>query len=167
MAGPTFQNSANPISVMSLAEVKFLQAEAVVRGFVSGDAGALYEQGIRAVMDRYGVASSDADAYLQESGVQWNDSDADEEKVRKIILQKWLALFGRSGFEAWAEYRRTGYPALQDIGAPDGGATNGVVPRRVPYPNAEEQLNTENYNEAVGRLDEGDTYLSRMWWDVN
>lgn len=167
MAGATFQDVSNPISVMSVAEVRFLQAEAVVRGFVSGDAGDFYEQGVRAAMDRYDVSSSDADAYLQESDVEWNDADSDEEKVRKIILQKWLALFGRSGFEAWAEYRRTGYPELQDIGAPDGGTTDGVVPRRVPYPNDEEQLNTENYDEAVDRLDEGDTYLSRMWWDVD
>ena len=76
-------------------------------------------------------------------------------------------MFGRSGFEAWAEYRRTGYPDLQTIRAPDGGNTNGVVPRRVPYPQSEDQVNTENHEAAVGRLDEGDTYLSRMWWDVN
>jgi hypothetical protein len=167
IAGPEFQDFTNPISVMSLAEVKFLQAEAVVRGYISGDAGTLYEEGIEATMDRYDVDASAVNTYLGQSEVSWDPNASTDEKIQKIILQKWIALFGRSGFEAWAEYRRTGYPELREIGAPGGGTTNGVVPRRVPYPNSEEQLNAQNYNDAVGRLDEGDTYLSRMWWDVD
>jgi len=167
MAGPIFQDASNPISVMSHAEVKFLQAEAVVRGFVNGDAGSLYQQGIEAVMQRYDVAGDSVVAYLSQEEVAWDPSDSQDEKIRKIILQKWLALFGRSGFEAWAEYRRTGYPELQRIRAPGGGTTDGVVPRRVPYPNSEDQVNTENHQEAVSRLDQGDTYRSRLWWDVD
>ena len=167
LAGPQFQDNTNPISVMSHAEVKFLQAEAAVRGYISDDAGTLYRQGIEATMQRYGIASDSVNIYLSQPSVAWNSGDSQDEKIRKIILQKWLALFGRSGFEAWAEYRRTGYPDLQTIRAPDGGNTNGVVPRRVPYPQSEDQVNTENHEAAVGRLDEGDTYLSRMWWDVN
>jgi len=167
IAGPEFQDFTNPISVMSLAEVKFLQAEAVVRGYISGDAGTLYEEGIEATMDRYDVDASAVNAYLGQSEVAWDPNASTDVKIQKIILQKWIALFGRSGFEAWAEYRRTGEPELREIAAPGGGTTNGVVPRRVPYPNSEEQLNAQNYNDAVGRLDEGDTYLSRMWWDVN
>jgi hypothetical protein len=167
IAGKVFQEPSNPISVMSHAEVRFLQAEAAVRGFISGDAGVQYEQGIRAVMNRYGVASDSVDIYLAQDEVAWDPADPQDEKIRKIILQKWIALFGRSGFEAWAEYRRTGYPDLQDIGDPDGGSTDGVVPRRVPYPEQEDAVNTENHEAAVARLDQGDTYLSRPWWDVD
>ena len=167
IAGSVFQDSSNPISVMSHAEVRFLQAEAAMRGFIGGDAATFYEEGIRSTMERYDIPDDEVDAYLAEPGVAWDPAVSDEEKLEQIIRQKWLALFGRSGFEAWAEYRRTGYPELQEIGAPGGGTTNGIVPRRVPYPEDEDFVNTENKEEAVSRLDEGDTYLSRMWWDVN
>lgn len=167
IAGPVFQNPSNPISVMSHAEVRFLQAEAALRGFISGDAEAFYEQGIRAVMERYEIDSDAVDTYLADPDVAWDAGASTEEQIEQIILQKWLALFGRSGFEAWAEYRRTGYPELQEIGAPGGGTTNGVVPRRVPYPESEDAVNGSNKDQAISRLSEGDTYLSRMWWDVN
>jgi hypothetical protein len=166
IAGEVFQTPSNPISVLSHSEVRFLQAEAAVRGLTRGDPGALYEQGVEAVMQRYAVPSADVEAYLAQPEVAWDPADSDDEKVRKIILQKWLALFGRSGFEAWSEYRRTGLPELQPIGATSGGGTGGIVPRRVPYPESEDFLNTENHEAAVARLGEGDTYLSRMWWDV-
>lgn len=167
IAGSVFQESTNPISVMSHSEVRFLQAEAALRGYIGGDPATFYEQGIQAAMQRYNIPADDVDAYLQEPGVAWDAGASQEEQLEQIIRQKWLALFGRSGFEAWAEYRRTGYPELQEIGAPGGGTTNGIVPRRVPYPEDEDFVNTANKDEAVSRLDEGDTYLSRMWWDVN
>ena len=167
IAGPVFQDPANPISVMSHAEVKFLQAEAALRGYSSGDAGTLYEEGIRAVMARYNVDEAAVNAYIAQSEIAWNPADSFDEKLRKIILQKWFALFGRSGFEAWSEYRRTGYPELQEIGAPGGGTTDGIVPRRVPYPESEDAVNDANKQDAVARLSDGDTYLSPVWWDVN
>lgn len=166
IAGPEFQDPTHPISVMSHAEVRFLQAEAALRGFINGDPGALYEQGIEAVMERYDVSADEVEAYLGQPDVAWDESASDEEKLERIILQKWLALFGRSGFEAWAEYRRTGYPELQEIRDPSGGTTNGEVPLRVPYPESESTVNGSNFDDAVGRLNEGNTYLSRMWWDV-
>lgn len=167
IAGEVFQRSTNPISVMSHAEVRFLQAEAALRGFIPGDPAEFYEQGIRSVMQRYDVPPAEVDAYLSEPGVAWDAGATDEVKLEQVIRQKWLALFGRSGFEAWAEYRRTGYPELQEIRNPGGGTTGGIVPRRVPYPLDEDFVNGDNKAEAVGRLSEGDTYLSRLWWDVN
>ncbi len=167
IAGPVFQDATNPISVLSHSEVKFLQAEAALKGYISGDPQALYEAGIRSAMARYGITGSAVETYLQQPEVAYDASAPAEEQLRQIITQKWLALFGRSGFEAWAEYRRTDYPELSPIQDPSGGTTNGAVPRRVPYPNEEEALNGENYQAAVSRLDEGDTYLSRMWWDVD
>jgi len=167
IAGEVFQRSSNPISVMSHAEVRFLQAEAALRGFISGDPAAFYEQGVRSAMQRYDIPTADVDAFLSQPGVAWDAGASDEVKLEQIIRQKWLALFGRSGFEAWAEYRRTGYPRLQDIRNPGGGTTGGIVPRRAPYPQDEDFVNGENKQEAVNRLSDGDTYLSRVWWDVN
>ncbi|MDD4418877.1 MAG: SusD/RagB family nutrient-binding outer membrane lipoprotein, partial [Bacteroides graminisolvens] len=34
------------------------------------------------------------------------------------------------------------------------------------YPSTESQVNTKNYDAAVSGLSDGDTFTSRIWWDV-
>ena len=69
--------------------------------------------------------------------VAWDDAATPEEKQQRIITQKWIANF-ILGNEAWADYRRTGYPVL--FPASDAGnLSRGVVDsnkgaRRMPYP---------------------------------
>ena len=46
--------------------------------------------------------------------VMWDDSEADNvngKNFQRVITQKWIANYPL-GLEAWAEYRRTGYPEL-------------------------------------------------------
>ena len=43
--------------------------------------------------------------------IKWNDSADKEEKQERIIVQKWIANW-QLGNEAWADFRRTGYPKL-------------------------------------------------------
>ena len=43
--------------------------------------------------------------------VKWDEGASNEEKLERIITQKWIANFPLST-EAWADYRRTGYPKL-------------------------------------------------------
>ena len=105
--------------------------------------------------------------------VKWNDAATDEEKLQRIITQKWIALFPLSN-EAWAEYRRTGYPKLFLV---KQNESNGVVstedgPRRLPYNENELNSNTEAVNAAIGMLNaeatggtSGDNAGTRLWWD--
>ncbi|MNY70404.1 Susd and RagB outer membrane lipoprotein [compost metagenome] len=78
------------------------------------------------------------------------------------MTQKWIHLFGRN-YEAFAEWRRNGLPALTP--GSNLGSTNGQIPRRAIYSTRESQLNTGNYNSAVSRLSNGDSFLSKVWWD--
>ncbi|NIQ56780.1 MAG: SusD/RagB family nutrient-binding outer membrane lipoprotein, partial [Gammaproteobacteria bacterium] len=107
-------NSATtPAWLLHAAEVHFLLAEAALNGWaVGGTAQGHYEAGVRAAMAMYdgadGVTLDQAtvDAYLAQPGVAWGTGDSD---LELIIEQKWLSLY-TSGWEAYAEFRRTGYP---------------------------------------------------------
>lgn len=150
-----------PVPVLRYPEVKFLQAEAALRGWGSGPAQAHYEEGIRASLERYGIPPSDRDDYLAQPGVSWSADASDAAKLEQIITQKWLALFTQ-GLEMWAEYRRTGYPDLNSV--PAEGQTGGAVPSRILYPNVEQTTNTQNVRDAAERIG-GDAMTTDLWWD--
>jgi len=68
-----------------------------------------------------------------------------------------------NGYEAYAEYRRTGYPVLTDYY--NQPINDAVFPVRMIYPYSEFTLNRENYNKAIE--DQGpDNEYTRVWWDA-
>lgn len=146
-----------PAVLMSYAEVLFLRAEAAARGWnVGGTAEELYEAAITASMEQYGISEDEIDAYLAQPEVAFNAADA----LRLIGVQKWIALYA-NGPEAYAEWRRTGYPVLVPAA---GGVNEGKIPVRVPYPPIEQSLNKANLEEAVAR--QGGLELNDpVWWD--
>ena len=87
------------------------------------------------------------------------------EKFKQIHFQFYLAHYMYLDFfEAWSNWRRTGYP---DILTPINYITNstgGAAIRRLLYSYDEKALNTANYEEAVARQGP-DTFTTRVWWD--
>ena len=73
------------------------------------------------------------------------------------------------GNEAWADYRRTGYPRLMPATS-DGNKSGGVVDsqkgvRRMPYPNEENTNNFENVQFARDNyLNGADNMATDVWW---
>ena len=156
----TFYSAADaPGILMSYAEVLFLQAEAAERGWITADAGALYEAGIRAAMAFNEIDAADIDAYVAQAGIAYQGGAAG---LEQIALQKWIALFG-NGPEAYAEWRRTGVPALTP--GPDA-INDGLIPVRLFYPSSEESLNRTAVEAARARQG-GATLNSPVWWDVD
>ena len=155
--GDFWKQADLPTWIMTLEEVQFLRAEAAARGWASGDAEQLYNDGIAAAMERLGVSQDSINAYMQQPRIQW---DASQWKQR-IAMQKWIALF-QNGMEAWAEYRRLNLPDLQ----PGPAAVQPTIPLRAPYPANEEDLNNANLQEARDRQG-GDNPTVPVWWDVN
>ncbi len=108
--------------VMRYSEVCFLKAEAALRGWVgAGNAKTNYEDGIRASLaearegvDRSLYSSDNDNTYIMTGAVAWDQSGDFEKNLKKIITQKWLAVFPL-GHEGWAEFRRTGYPDLTPV----------------------------------------------------
>jgi hypothetical protein len=163
--GPQLRAADFAVPVLLYPEVKFLEAEAALRGWGPGTAQQHYEEGILASLDMYGITDPQVQQdYLQEPGVAWNAGGTGAEQLEQIITQKWLATFTQ-GFQAWAEYRRTGYPDLQPLAIDDAQTeTGGAVPSRLQYVNIEQATNTQNVNEASQRIG-GNSLTTDVWWD--
>lgn len=161
MLGEYFLEPNTPAVLQSYAEVLFLRAEAAARGWTTEDAADMYEAGIRANMEFYGISDARIDAYLAQPKVQYAGGSV-EQQVAQIQLQKWIALFD-NGIESWSEYRRTGYPQLR-VGP--NALNNGFLPTRFRYPNVEYAVNPTNVAAAAGTLRGTDTNMqAQVWWD--
>jgi hypothetical protein len=163
--GTFFSNVNSPMWYQTYAEVEFLLAEAAVRGWIPGGAAGAkthYENGIAASFAQVGVTAGVA-AYVASPKVAFDASGSSAAQLRQIALQKWIALFGQ-GSEAWAEWRRTGVPALTAVPSSRivGSATG--IPRRLLYSAADASVNGEGLQAAVARQG-ADSYMTRVWWD--
>ncbi|MGX5816584.1 SusD/RagB family nutrient-binding outer membrane lipoprotein [Chitinophaga lutea] len=151
-----------PCYVFTYAEVCFFKSEAALLGWgaTAAEAEGFFVDGIKAAMalEPYKIATVPANYLAAESFAGLTD----EQKLEKIMTQKWILLFGRD-YEAYTEWRRTGYPRLTP--GSNQGSTNGTIPRRAVYSSLESLLNESNYQQAVSRLANGDSYLSKVWWD--
>jgi hypothetical protein len=126
-----------PEIIMTSAEAYFLQAEAAVRGMGSGDANALYQMGIRASMEFWGVGGGAIDTFLGTEAMGSIASGTMDEKLEKIAVQRWLNAY-TDGNEAWAIVRDTGYPMELSPGVDNQviyhlGTLNGDYPQRMRY----------------------------------
>lgn len=145
-----------PAVMIDAAEVNFMLAEAYARGMLSGDAAAAYDAAVTASMEYWGF-NDDAGAitaYLAANSydaANWDES---------IGTQKWLAFY-MNGPQAWAEWRRLGYPELEITEA----ALLTEIPVRLPYPISEQTRN----GTSLGAVDGGNPndLSTRLWWDVD
>jgi hypothetical protein len=99
---------------------------------------------------------------------KWEDAASDEERLEKIITQKWIAGFPE-GMNAWAEWRRTGYPKLFPILKND---SQGTIPtalgvRHLTYTLGEQRNNPSGYANAVQMLGGPDIGATRLFWDID
>lgn len=162
-----------PSLLIGYAEVQFLLAEAVVRGWITGDADLYYKNGIRASLQfsnfNYpavsGVAyagqlytTGDMDAYLTQPAVTLKTGS----EIEQIITQKYISLFMNSGWQAFYEQRRTGYPVFETVFS--GVLNNKQVPKRWMYPLDEQNNNAVNLKAAIqSQYPNGDDINGVMW----
>ena len=157
--GEWFLRPNAPTWIISYAEVSLLQAEAAQRGFAGGDAASLYEAGVRASMETYGISATDIDTYLAQSSVAYNAATG----LDQIAQQMWFALYDQ-GPEAWAYFRRTDVPNL--VPGPDN-VNNDKIPVRLPYPQSESSVNGANLSAAIAAQGLGsDSWNAPLFWDV-
>ncbi len=159
-----YWSQANAIVPMiSYEEVKFIEAEALLRtGSADANVLAAMEAGIRANMTKLGVSTADADTYVT-ANVNFTGLTTTEEKLEKLIGEKYICLYGQGHLEAWTDYRRTGYPALTPVASDGGGLNPGSqIPRRYIYPISERQTNEVNVEAAKTRQG-GDLMNVNLW----
>lgn len=161
--GNWFVRPETPGVFMSYSEVCFLKAEAALDGYFGAEAQGFYEEGIETNIKFYGdfgesehiIPQVDIDNYI---------ASIPAVTLEQIITQKWILFAFENGYEAYAEYRRTGYPALKQF---DGSTIDGsIFPNRLPYPNPEVTLNQDNYNMAIQNQG-ADNVKTKLWWDKN
>jgi hypothetical protein len=160
--GTLFASAQYQIKIMTAPEVNFLRAEAALASITAESAEELWKGGIKLSMEMYGVAADKITPYLAAQGAIFAGGSA-EKKLEEIIVQKWLGNYFQSK-ESWAEYRRTGYPLIW-IGQ-QRGDTDRKIPRRLTYPTGEYLRNEKSTKEAAARLNGGDIFMSKVWWDV-
>ena len=152
--------------IMSYAEVEFLIAEAIAKGWLSGDLESHYKKGIQASHEYYQVnytpfGWTDFENFYQNSGVGYTSTI-------DIWKQKWLSLYF-SALDPYYEVRRWyveagGWDALPFLNPPIGNNSNNYeLPMRFLYPGQEQSLNAENYNEANSRYSTSKLINGKMW----
>ena len=145
--------TASPWTLLSAANIYLARAEAAKLGWTSevvfsGTGTGVYEKGVQASFDQWGV---DGSVYV---GSLTDPSEED------IATQEWLAFFP-NGLEGWDVYRRTGFPVLTP-------APTGVIPRRTTYGTNDYSYNASNVGAAAANYTvngQPDSQWGRIWWD--
>ena len=154
--------------MVTAGQTNLLLAEAAARGWVSGGnvaAAAFFTAGIKAHMDQmasYDAASTilaaDRDTYATANPLDVSSLNA---SLTQIGYQYWIASF-LHGPEAWANFRRTGFPALAANPYP-GSEVPGSFVNRITYPPSEILVNSSNVQEAI-TAQGADNLATKVWW---
>lgn len=173
--------------IIGYAEMQFNIAEAISRGWISGDAEAYYTNGMKSSIQSYGIpltgsftasfyrpgstdvtnaanydaypVNFDFNTYYAQPLVKYAGNTADG--LKQILQQKYLALFRHSGLESYFTYRRTGIPAFS-TGA--GSGNGNRVAMRFQYAGSERSANTSNYNAALQSQYSGNDDINGIMW---
>ncbi|MBS1563603.1 MAG: SusD/RagB family nutrient-binding outer membrane lipoprotein, partial [Bacteroidetes bacterium] len=151
----------NPLigNIMNYAELQFIAAEAVIRGMVTGSAKTYYENGTTNAITQWGLTVPAG--YLSTTGAAWDDGASLNEKMERLMVQKYFSLFF-TDFQQWTEFRRTKHPILP-IGS--GVLNNGMMPSRFVYPVIIQSVNGINYKAAVAAMGGPDDINTKVWWN--
>lgn len=168
--------SGEPLIRIGFAEQNFIIAEAIVRGWIDGDASDFYKKGIKASLDFITDNTPDEIAFnngrpmTEEVKREFLNSDlialsgSVEEKIEKIISQKYLASFLQRPYDSYYDYRRTGYPKLPINPETNQNSVKSQFPQRWMYPKSEYDYNSENVLEAVQRQYGGVDDVNKLMW---
>ncbi|MFZ1677944.1 MAG: SusD/RagB family nutrient-binding outer membrane lipoprotein [Saprospiraceae bacterium] len=171
--------TAEPTFILSYPEVCFSVAEAINRGWITGDAETWYKNGITAMWSFYGITDGanvvniqavdfsnipytvhfSFANYFNQPLVKYKGNNADG--LNQILLQKYLAFARNSGLQAYYQWRRTGIPAFD---AGPGSGNGGVIPMRYQYPSNEISTNSANLSEALSRQYGGSDDINAVMW---
>ncbi|MGZ5255225.1 MAG: SusD/RagB family nutrient-binding outer membrane lipoprotein [Flavitalea sp.] len=175
--------AGEPGRIISYPEMCFNIAEAINRGWITGDAESWYKKGVKAALEFYGVPVNAAgsitkvypfgssasqsytipfdfeNSYYTQSEVKYSGNNA--QGLEQILTQKYLSFFQNSGWEAYFNYRRTGIPEFS-VGT--GTGNSGRIPLRFQYPSNEQTINKSNWTSAIqSQFGGSDDINAQMW----
>lgn len=153
--GPAFASIGSPVILMSYAEVQFIIAEIRHRQGNHVAAKTAFDNAIDADFAMVGNTAAEALVYRTQPEVAYNNT------LQRIMEQKWIVMF-QAPYESWTDWRRTGFPALTPAAI---NLTDGVIPRRLPYPQLEINLNRVSLEAGPGVPVPFESLKQRVWWD--
>lgn len=145
-----------PVYLVTYAQVLFAVAEATELKWISGNTESFYTMAIEQSILQWTGTTDGVEDFLNNLEIKFDENRA----MEQIGNQRWVHLY-MFGYEAWAEWRRTGYP--KDLISPNGED----IPNRLSYPDNEAFNNQANYEEAVQRQFSGqESIYGKVWWDL-
>jgi len=177
--------TGEPDVLVGYKEMLFNIAEGIERGWVTGNAETFYKTGISESMGFFGIDvtktnftayflpagannpsqaapypfSFNFSSYYAQPSVQLSSTPATA--IKQIVMQKYLAMFENSGYEAYYNWRRTGTPAFQPG---PGVGNNGIIPLRWAYPNSEQTENAASWKAALTNQGFSADDLNQIMW---
>ena len=167
--------------VITAAESYFMQAEAALKGIITGNPATFFDNGIVASFKYLyslpdgsflGNPTADAATYLLDNPtnplVNYSLATTTAQKLEAIITQKWVALNFVNSDQSWADYRRTGFPKV--ISTPGATSTQTFaskfsestrpdkLPTRLLYPSNEGSYNSANVPKGIS------PFTSLIFW---
>jgi hypothetical protein len=156
-----------PYLHMTYAEVELLLADANTRWGLAlgGTAKQHFENGLEAACKQLalyptGPTLTDAEIAKFKSDNQL----APGKELQQIDTQIWVALL-MNGPEAYASWRRSGFPDLAKTPGNTSESDVTTIPRRFEYPLTEREQNAANIATAIAALGGTDTWTAHVWWD--
>jgi hypothetical protein len=147
--------------IITAFESLFLQAEAIQRGYITGDATATYNSAVSESFRLLGITNyaAAATAYVNQADMLTNYVTSTN-KLRTLITQKWAALNTFDPLESYSDWRRLGIPTDLPVSVYPGN-TAVHIPYRLPYPISETSFNSVNV-PAGGTGN--DVLTSKIFW---
>jgi len=157
----------SPFAFLNYDEILFIWAECAHRGIIPGGtevADTYYKAAVEASIRYWSANPGNTKAVTDAAIEQFFVKIPYDGSYENLMNQKYVALFWVA-FEAWSEYRRTGYP---DVTIAPTTMNDHILPRRLPYPVNTGATNPDNYAEACARLYDlyrgGDDMKTPVWW---
>lgn len=180
--------------VLTSVESKFLQAEAILKGFLAGDAKTAYMDAVKESFRWLNVGGSrtaadnsfntwyNTQVTNDNKDVNWDGNTTVVAQTRTLMFQKYLAMLGTNPLETWTDYRRyTGGTAQTDpdpLNYAPGKTGNGSYPyldlSQNPGRTAtflpvrllypQRELDLNTANVPTTGVKSGDQFTAKIWW---
>ncbi|MBX2840520.1 MAG: SusD/RagB family nutrient-binding outer membrane lipoprotein [Flammeovirgaceae bacterium] len=146
-----------PVVLMSYVEAKFIEAEAHLRKATPDLVAS--ETAFKAAVSSsiLKITGATDDAYIANYAT-YAGLATPEARLERLMTEKYIAMYSQ-GIESWTDYRRTGFPILTpNPNGSNGFNLNGEIPRRLPYPQTEVDLNPKTPITSPN-------LQTPVWWD--
>ena len=169
--------AGEPVYLVSYSQLKFMLAEASVRGWIAGTTAATYySDGITAAMTfvadntpndvayhhNMPITTAYITSYVASDKVKLTGTS--EKQLEQILTQKFLSTYLQAPYDAFFENRRTGYPAFPVNPASNVNVPGDKLPIRWLYPQSELDYNGTNVKQSLGTQFNGNDNTNEQMW---